>query len=78
MRRSSRNISHNSSTIFQPLGYVTIQCKFIIKERIIPVSVTYIIFSLNNSIPKALKDEKFRVQDGGGINVNHFYTIYSC
>ena len=44
----------------------------------ITVSVTYIIFSLNNSIPKALKDEKFRVQDGGGINVNHFYTIYSC
>ena len=38
MRRSSKNISHNSSTIFQPLGYVTIQCKFIIKERIIPVS----------------------------------------
>ena len=30
------------------------------------------IFSLNNSIPKALQNKKFREQDGGGTNINHF------
>ena len=32
----------------------------------------YMIFRLNNSIPKALQNKKFREQDGGGININHF------